>query len=205
MDTAIRDIHNFWFGPLDADGFCQPSYHSLWFKKSDTTDRTCQQQFGDCVEQLVAESTGKNGIGILPVVGEPLSSPGAYGDDRLFVALQIDDRDSDALDAPERVRRRLGVAQHTLHRVERSVPRLLFLDGRQHRFATARSSACSYDAALKIVAPGTTAVHIACCKPFWCGAFHRWWPCRYTKHASTPNKTHVCNSAEGYKDSQNTA
>ena len=54
MDTAIRDIHNFWFGPLDADGFCQPSYHSLWFKKSDSTDLTCQQQFGDCVAQALA-------------------------------------------------------------------------------------------------------------------------------------------------------
>lgn len=41
--------------------------------------------FGDWVEQLVAESTGKEGKGILPIVGEPLGDPEVYGDDRLFV------------------------------------------------------------------------------------------------------------------------
>ena len=43
--------------------------------------------FCDWAEQLVAESTGKEGKGILPVVGEPLGAPDAYGDDRLFVYL----------------------------------------------------------------------------------------------------------------------
>ena len=43
--------------------------------------------FGLWVEQLIAESTGKDGTGIVPVVGEPLADPDAYGDDRLFVAL----------------------------------------------------------------------------------------------------------------------
>jgi transaldolase/glucose-6-phosphate isomerase len=42
--------------------------------------------FGTWVEQLVAESTGKEGKGILPVEGEPLGSPEVYGDDRLFVS-----------------------------------------------------------------------------------------------------------------------
>jgi transaldolase/glucose-6-phosphate isomerase len=46
--------------------------------------------FGDWVEQLVAESTGKEGRGILPVVGEPLGPPEVYGDDRLFVHLRLD-------------------------------------------------------------------------------------------------------------------
>jgi transaldolase/glucose-6-phosphate isomerase len=41
--------------------------------------------FGDWLEQLIAESTGKEGKGIVPVVGEPLGSPDIYGDDRLFV------------------------------------------------------------------------------------------------------------------------
>ena len=45
--------------------------------------------FGDWVEQLIAESTGKEGKGILPVVGEPLGPPTAYGDDRVFVAIRV--------------------------------------------------------------------------------------------------------------------
>jgi transaldolase / glucose-6-phosphate isomerase len=45
--------------------------------------------FGDWVEQLVAESTGKEGKGILPVVGEPMGSPDVYGNDRLFVYLKL--------------------------------------------------------------------------------------------------------------------
>jgi transaldolase/glucose-6-phosphate isomerase len=47
--------------------------------------------FGDWVEQLVAESTGKEGKSILPVVGEPLAGPDVYGDDRLFVHLHLED------------------------------------------------------------------------------------------------------------------
>ena len=60
--------------------------------------------FGDWVEQLIAESTGKDGKGILPVVGEPLGKPDDYGDDRLFVDLRLADSDehSAALAALER-------------------------------------------------------------------------------------------------------
>jgi transaldolase/glucose-6-phosphate isomerase len=47
--------------------------------------------FGDWVEQLIAESTGKEGRGILPVVGEPLGPPKVYGDDRFFVHLRLGD------------------------------------------------------------------------------------------------------------------
>ncbi|WP_420632004.1 bifunctional transaldolase/phosoglucose isomerase [Candidatus Leptofilum sp.] len=50
--------------------------------------------FGDWVEQLIAESTGKNGVGILPVVGEPVLKPVGYGDDRLFVHLRLAGDDS---------------------------------------------------------------------------------------------------------------
>jgi transaldolase/glucose-6-phosphate isomerase len=42
--------------------------------------------FGGWVEQLIAESTGKDGTGIVPVVNEPVGSPEDYGRDRLFVA-----------------------------------------------------------------------------------------------------------------------
>ncbi len=44
----------------------------------------------DWLEQLVAESTGKRGRGILPVVGEPRAEPSAYGPDRLFAGLLLE-------------------------------------------------------------------------------------------------------------------
>jgi glucose-6-phosphate isomerase len=47
--------------------------------------------FGDWIEQLIAESTGKEGKGILPVVGEPLGGPDVYGNDRVFVSLRVGD------------------------------------------------------------------------------------------------------------------
>jgi transaldolase / glucose-6-phosphate isomerase len=50
--------------------------------------------FGLWAEQLVAESTGKHGTGVLPIADEPLVEPGAYGHDRVFVHL----RDADAPD-----------------------------------------------------------------------------------------------------------
>jgi glucose-6-phosphate isomerase len=40
------------------------------------------------LEQLVAESLGKDGTGVVPIVGEAVGSPEAYGDDRLFVATE---------------------------------------------------------------------------------------------------------------------
>ncbi|MCS6886545.1 MAG: bifunctional transaldolase/phosoglucose isomerase [Acidobacteriota bacterium] len=55
--------------------------------------------FGLWIEQLVAESTGKEGKGILPVVGELLGPPSVYGNDRLFVQIalaQSVDADTDA-------------------------------------------------------------------------------------------------------------
>jgi len=53
--------------------------------------------FGNWVEQLIAESTGKEGRGILPVVSEPLGPPDVYGDDRVFVHLRL--RDDETQDA----------------------------------------------------------------------------------------------------------
>jgi glucose-6-phosphate isomerase len=57
---------------------------------------------GAWLEQLIAESTGKRGTGIVPVDGEVLAAPGAYGPDRVFVRLgrprHLADTD-DAIDA----------------------------------------------------------------------------------------------------------
>ncbi len=55
--------------------------------------------FGNWVEQLIAESTGKQDVGVVPVVGEPLGPPDAYGQDRVFVAIG----DHDGLDELENV------------------------------------------------------------------------------------------------------
>ncbi len=50
------------------------------------------------IEQLVAESTGKEGKGIIPVVAEPLVSPKYYGDDRLFIYLRLEGDDNSITD-----------------------------------------------------------------------------------------------------------
>ena len=61
--------------------------------------------FGDWAEQLIAESTGKAGTGIIPIVGEPLTDPAAYGNDRAFVFLTLsDDADDEMAQAAENLR-----------------------------------------------------------------------------------------------------
>ena len=49
--------------------------------------------FGAWMEQLVAESTGKRGKGLIPVDGEPLGTADTYGADRVFVALRLKGED----------------------------------------------------------------------------------------------------------------
>ncbi len=61
------------------------------------------------IEQLVAESTGKQGKGALPVVDEPLGGPEMYGQDRAFVAIATE------YDAPDKNRlAELAVADHPI-------------------------------------------------------------------------------------------
>ena len=55
--------------------------------------------FGAWAEQLIAESTGKEGKGLVPIDGEPLADPSAYGHDRFFIDIRTegeDDADHDA-------------------------------------------------------------------------------------------------------------
>lgn len=47
------------------------------------------ETLGLWIEQLIAESTGKEGKGILPVNGETLGTPDVYGNDRLFVSISL--------------------------------------------------------------------------------------------------------------------
>ncbi|HTQ81192.1 MAG TPA: hypothetical protein VMM92_14430 [Thermoanaerobaculia bacterium] len=52
------------------------------------------RSFPDWLEQLIAESTGKDNTGIVPIAEEPLGAPEAYGDDRFFVGLLVDGDDA---------------------------------------------------------------------------------------------------------------
>jgi transaldolase/glucose-6-phosphate isomerase len=45
---------------------------------------------GAWLEQLLAESTGKHGRGLIPLAGEPLTTPERYGSDRFFAYLELD-------------------------------------------------------------------------------------------------------------------
>jgi transaldolase/glucose-6-phosphate isomerase len=57
------------------------------------------ESFGDWAEQLIAESTGKNGVGIAPIVGEEVAAPSVYGNDRLFIYLRLDTTHDAAVEA----------------------------------------------------------------------------------------------------------
>jgi glucose-6-phosphate isomerase len=50
-------------------------------------------------EQLIAESTGKEGKGIIPISNEPIMPPDCYGDDRLFIYLRVEGKQNHTADA----------------------------------------------------------------------------------------------------------
>ncbi len=47
------------------------------------------EPFGLWIEQLIAESTGKQGVGIVPIAGESIGSADQYGNDRVFVRFRV--------------------------------------------------------------------------------------------------------------------
>ncbi len=68
------------------------------------------------LEQLLAESTGKEGTGLIPVASEPLGDPEDYGDDRLFVYVRLaqhadpeQDRKIEALEAAKQPQVRISL------------------------------------------------------------------------------------------------
>jgi glucose-6-phosphate isomerase/transaldolase/glucose-6-phosphate isomerase len=69
------------------------------------------ESFGLWVEQLLAESTGKEGKGLIPVAQEPMAPPSTYGQDRLFVALRLDG------DVNEKVDRHVAALKQAGHPV----------------------------------------------------------------------------------------
>ncbi len=54
--------------------------------------------FGAWAEQLIAESTGKDGKGLIPIDGEPLGDPALYGNDRFFIDLRTEGENDVARD-----------------------------------------------------------------------------------------------------------
>jgi transaldolase/glucose-6-phosphate isomerase len=63
---------------------------------------------GMWLEQLLAESTGKEGRGVLPVSGEPLGSPSVYSEDRFFVHIRSKEQTDENLEATVTALKRAG-------------------------------------------------------------------------------------------------
>ncbi|CAN5396328.1 bifunctional transaldolase/phosoglucose isomerase [soil metagenome] len=75
--------------------------------------------FGAWAEQLIAESTGKNGKALIPLEGEPLGKPALYGNDRVFIDLRVKD-DNDT--AHETALAALEAAGHPVIRINVTSP-----------------------------------------------------------------------------------
>ncbi len=70
---------------------------------------------GMWLEQLLAESTGKEGTGLLPVAGEPVGEPGVYGPDRVFVHIQMKDKTDHSLEQSVSSLKKAGQPVITIH------------------------------------------------------------------------------------------
>ncbi len=102
-----------WLGAA-LSGLAQAGRDKLTFVISETLPG-----LGLWLEQLVAESTGKHGTGILPVADEPLGEPAVYGDDRVFAYLP----DVNAPDAElERKMQALAEAGHPVFTIPTAGP-----------------------------------------------------------------------------------
>ena len=93
--------------------------------------------FGAWLEQLLAESTGKEGKGLIPVDREALADPALYGKDRLFVYLRV----ASEADATQDARvAALEAAGHPVVRIDVQHPYDLGAEFFRWEFATARGS-----------------------------------------------------------------
>jgi transaldolase / glucose-6-phosphate isomerase len=86
------------------------------------------------IEQIIAESSGKNGKGILPVPLEPIGEPGVYGKDRIFVYLRQTGELEENLKA-------LRDAGHPV--IEYTIPDLYEVGAEMYRWEIATAIACS--------------------------------------------------------------
>ena len=94
--------------------------------------------FGLWVEQLLAESTGKEGKGIIPIIGEPPLEAHAYGQDRAFVFLRLEGDDNAEADATAE---RLASAGHPVVRLD--VSDAYDIGGEFFRWELAAAVACA--------------------------------------------------------------
>jgi transaldolase / glucose-6-phosphate isomerase len=94
--------------------------------------------FAAWIEQLVAESTGKNGQGVIPIAGEPLGEPTVYDAHRLFLYLCDT---SDLHHAQEQAVDRLEHAGHPIVRISLASPKLLAQEFFRFELATAVAGA----------------------------------------------------------------
>lgn len=93
--------------------------------------------FGAWLEQLVAESTGKQGKGIVPVDGEALADPQSYGDDRVFAFLFV--RGEENADTEQQLKALEG-AGHPVLRFELGDARALVQEMFRWEVATATAA-----------------------------------------------------------------
>jgi transaldolase/glucose-6-phosphate isomerase len=70
-------------------------------------------EYRSLARQLIAESTGKHGKGMIPIDGEEVGSPGAYGADRLFIYLRLESGADSSQDAA------VDALEHAAHPVVR--------------------------------------------------------------------------------------
>jgi transaldolase/glucose-6-phosphate isomerase len=90
--------------------------------------------FGAWAEQLLAESTGKQGKGLIPITGEPIGRPEVYGDDRFFIDLGIKGR----ADADHQTKlNALEKAGHPVARIEQNSPAHIVQEFFRFEIATA--------------------------------------------------------------------
>jgi transaldolase/glucose-6-phosphate isomerase len=91
-------------------------------------------RLGGWLEQLLAESTGKHGRGVIPVDGEPVGTPEVYGADRLFAYIRLTSDADDEQDAKVGALERAG---QPMVRIELSDPHELGGEFFRWEFATA--------------------------------------------------------------------
>jgi glucose-6-phosphate isomerase len=95
--------------------------------------------FGLWIEQLIAESTGKNGTGIVPIANEGLADASTYGTDRLFVRVRV--RGATDEDARDAARRALTAAHAPFVDIDLSEPAALGAEFVRWEIATAVAGA----------------------------------------------------------------